>query len=85
MAVRALFLRGMGHKIKISDSIKTHAIRNVDSARVSVPGIIRKNDEQSGPSYIWRTPLKLTASYWESAWNLTFRSPLLIKHFFIIN
>ncbi|KAI0805936.1 protein phosphatase methylesterase [Irpex lacteus] len=46
--------------------IKTHAIRNVDSARISVPGIIKKNETESGPPYIWRTPLRLTAPYWTS-------------------
>ncbi|CAL1713614.1 unnamed protein product [Somion occarium] len=47
--------------------VMTHAIRNVESARVSIPGIIIPNpDPSSGPAYLWRTPLRLTAPYWSS-------------------
>ncbi|KAI0688220.1 Alpha/Beta hydrolase protein [Cytidiella melzeri] len=44
---------------------KTQAIRNSESARVSVPSIVKKNEGESGPAYIWRTPLRLTAPYWD--------------------
>ncbi|KAI0084128.1 protein phosphatase methylesterase [Irpex rosettiformis] len=46
--------------------IRTHVIRNVDSARISVPSIIMKNVGTSEPPYIWRTPLRITAPYWDS-------------------
>jgi len=49
--------------------VKTNALRNPDSARVSVPGIIKPAppDAQPGtPAYIWRTPLRTTAAYWTS-------------------
>ncbi|KAI0346301.1 protein phosphatase methylesterase [Trametopsis cervina] len=46
--------------------IKTHAIRNVNSARISVPGIIKKNSGTTGPAYLWRTPLRQTSPYWNT-------------------
>ncbi|KAJ3557579.1 hypothetical protein NM688_g1402 [Phlebia brevispora] len=48
--------------------VKTNAIRNVTSARISVPGIIVKNPSPSptSPEYLWRTPLRSTAPYWTS-------------------
>ena len=50
-------------------SVNTHTIRNPTSARVSVPAIIVPAPEGSPPStpaYLWRTPLRSTAAYWNS-------------------
>jgi len=44
--------------------IKTHAIRNPTSARVSVPGILTPSVSGNPPPYRWRTPLQDTAPYW---------------------
>ncbi|KAI0689084.1 protein phosphatase methylesterase [Cerioporus squamosus] len=49
--------------------VKTNTIRNPASARVSVPGIIvpaPPGSPASSPAYLWRTPLRSTASYWTS-------------------
>ncbi|KAI0075243.1 protein phosphatase methylesterase [Panus rudis PR-1116 ss-1] len=47
--------------------VKTHAIRNAESARISVPGIIVPNpNPNASPAYLWRTPLRATAPYWTS-------------------
>lgn len=46
--------------------VRTHAIRNLDSARVSVPSIIVPNPSSKGPAYLWRAPLRATAPYWTS-------------------
>ncbi|THG99746.1 hypothetical protein EW026_g2675 [Hermanssonia centrifuga] len=47
--------------------VKTNAIRNPDSARVSVPAIIVPNPVPTQqPPYLWRTPLHSTAPYWTS-------------------
>ncbi|KAJ3479065.1 hypothetical protein NLI96_g9328 [Meripilus lineatus] len=47
--------------------IKTHAIRNSESARVSIPAIITPNPIPSvSPAHVWRTPLAFTAQYWTS-------------------
>jgi len=48
--------------------IKTHAIRNPDSARVSVPSIIVQNPNPEPGSFpwVWRTSLRATAPYWTS-------------------
>lgn len=55
------------HKFR---SIKTHAIRNVSSARVSVPSIVVQNPSpQPGEfPWKWRTSLHATAPYWTSAY-----------------
>ncbi|KAK7689876.1 hypothetical protein QCA50_006515 [Cerrena zonata] len=46
---------------------KTHVIRNIESARVSIPGVIVPNPNSSAqPAYLWRTPLHTTAPYWTS-------------------
>ncbi|CCM04673.1 uncharacterized protein FIBRA_06859 [Fibroporia radiculosa] len=49
--------------------IKTHALRNTDSARISVPAIIKPappDAPQGTPAYVWRTPLHSTSPYWTS-------------------
>ncbi|KAG7087681.1 hypothetical protein E1B28_013629 [Marasmius oreades] len=48
--------------------VTTKAIRNPNSARVSIPGIIVSSNSSSltTPPYIWRTPLRSTAPYWTS-------------------
>ncbi|KAI0951613.1 hypothetical protein AcW1_008616 [Taiwanofungus camphoratus] len=49
--------------------VKTNALRNPDSARVSIPAIIKPAppDAPVGtPAHIWRTPLRSTAPYWTS-------------------
>ena len=47
-------------------SVKTHAIRNVASARVSIPGILVPSFSGNPPPWRWRTPLEDTAPYWTS-------------------
>ncbi|KIJ50938.1 hypothetical protein M422DRAFT_27064 [Sphaerobolus stellatus SS14] len=42
--------------------VSTNAIRNIQSARVSVPSILAP----SGKGYKWRTPLRSTASWWSN-------------------
>jgi len=44
--------------------IKTHAIRNQKSARISVPSILTPSVSGNPPAYRWRTPLEDTAPYW---------------------
>lgn len=49
--------------------VKTNAIRNPHSARVSVPAIIKPapDDAPVGtPAHVWQAPLRLTAPYWTS-------------------
>ncbi|OCH94861.1 protein phosphatase methylesterase [Obba rivulosa] len=49
--------------------VKTNAIRNPNSARVSIPPIIIPAPSDalpSTPAYVWRTPLRSTAPYWTS-------------------
>ena len=49
-------------------SVITNAIRNINSARVSVPSIIALSTSESPTlQYQWRTPLRSTAPYWSSA------------------
>ena len=47
-------------------SVKTHAIRNVVSARVSIPAILVPSVSGTPPPWKWRTPLEETAPYWTS-------------------
>jgi len=51
-----------------SCSVNTKTVRNPNSARVSVPGIIKPSESTSPgiPPFVWRTPLRLTAPYWRS-------------------
>lgn len=46
-------------------SVNHNTIMNVNSARVSIPAIFRR-DENAFPPYQWRTPLRSTAPYWKS-------------------
>ncbi|KAF8645856.1 hypothetical protein AX16_007514 [Volvariella volvacea WC 439] len=48
--------------------INTKAIRNVNSARISIPSIIKPtpSDSKLIHPYTWRTPLRSTAPYWTS-------------------
>ncbi|PCH42579.1 protein phosphatase methylesterase [Wolfiporia cocos MD-104 SS10] len=49
--------------------VRTNAIRNPDSARVSIPAIIKPappDSPLSSPAFVWRTPLRSTAPYWTS-------------------
>jgi len=46
--------------------LKTNAVRNPLSARVSVPATIQPAPEGTSPPWIWRTPLRSTAPYWTS-------------------
>ncbi|KAH8834177.1 Alpha/Beta hydrolase protein [Flagelloscypha sp. PMI_526] len=46
--------------------VKTKTIRNPTSARIAVPGIFIPNpNPDSTPPFVWRTPLRSTAPYWE--------------------
>ena len=47
-------------------SVKTHAIRNLASARVSIPAILVPSVSGNPPPWRWRTPLEDTAPYWTS-------------------
>ncbi|KAL5525829.1 hypothetical protein ACEPAG_7166 [Sanghuangporus baumii] len=46
--------------------VANHTIRNPLSARISVPSLIIPSTSNTGLKYIWRTPLRSTAPYWES-------------------
>jgi len=61
--------------------VTTKTIRNPTSARISIPGIVEPSPTSSSnpnpdPSYIWRTPLRSTAPYWQS-WFLGLSSSFL--------
>ncbi|KAF9650188.1 protein phosphatase methylesterase [Thelephora ganbajun] len=43
---------------------RTHAIRNVTSARISIPTILVPSVSGNPPPWKWRTPLEDTAPYW---------------------
>ncbi|KAI0259130.1 protein phosphatase methylesterase [Gloeopeniophorella convolvens] len=56
----------------VSDAIEwhitAHQIRNIASARVSVPSLIVPTPEPRAPrarAFTWRTPLRTTGPYWE--------------------
>ncbi len=49
-------------------SINAHQIRNITSARVSVPSLVIPTPEPRARGirpFIWRTPLRTTGLYWE--------------------
>lgn len=46
--------------------VKTNVIRNLQSARVSVPGLIMPSRSPNEPPYVWRTSLRATAPSWTS-------------------
>lgn len=50
----------------VCPSVKTHAIRNVMSARISIPAILVPSISENPPPWRWRTPLEETAPYWTS-------------------
>jgi len=43
--------------------LATHAVRNPESARVSIPSILRKPTIEGG-EWTWRTPLQKTSPFW---------------------
>jgi len=43
-----------------------HTIRNLTSARISVPSLFVPSPPNYTPRFLWRTPLRSTAPYWES-------------------
>jgi hypothetical protein len=47
-------------------SVKTNAIRNLTSARISIPAILVPSTSGNPPPWRWRTPLESTAPYWTS-------------------
>jgi protein phosphatase methylesterase 1 len=49
-------------------SINAHQIRNITSARVSVPSLVIPTPEPRARgmrAFVWRTPLRTTGPYWE--------------------
>ena len=49
-------------------SITAHQIRNINSARVSVPSLVIPTPEPRARgvrAFVWRTPLRTTGPYWE--------------------
>jgi len=49
-------------------SITAHQIRNITSARVSVPSLVIPTPDPRGRgarAFTWRTPLRTTGPYWE--------------------
>ena len=49
-------------------SINAHQIRNITSARVSVPSLViptREPRPRGMRAFVWRTPLRTTGPYWE--------------------
>jgi len=47
------------------NSITSHTIRNVESAKISVPSQLAKIESKTGTKYIWRTNLSASEKYWE--------------------
>jgi len=52
-------------KEAIEWSITSHTIRNVESAKISVPSQLAKIEGKTGVKYIWRTNLSASEKYWE--------------------
>jgi len=46
-------------------SITSHTIRNIESAKISVPSQLRKISGKTGDRYIWRANLTASEKYWE--------------------
>jgi len=44
-------------------SVKVGSLRNIESARASVPSTLKFDDERE--CYVWRTPLEKSESYWK--------------------
>ena len=62
-------------------SINAHQIRNITSARVSVPSLVIPTPEPRARgmrAFVWRTPLRTTGPYWEGVL-LSLRLPRNIK------
>ena len=58
-------------------SITASQIRNITSARVSVPSLVIPTPEpraRGARAFVWRTPLRTTGPYWEGVL-LSFRLP----------
>jgi hypothetical protein len=54
--------------VNILRSINAHQIRNITSARVSVPSLVIPTPEprvRGMRAFVWRTPLRTTGPYWE--------------------
>lgn len=45
--------------------IRTHLIRNMESARVSVPPLLTPASQSPSPQYSWRTDLAATKPFWD--------------------
>ncbi|KAG0227346.1 Protein with carboxyl methyl esterase activity [Actinomortierella wolfii] len=46
--------------------VKSGTVRNIESARVSFPGMVVQSTESTGePIYVWRTDLLASEKYWE--------------------
>lgn len=45
-------------------SVRSKTIRNVESARISVPGYLKAETTDEGTKYVWITDLAFTAPYW---------------------
>ncbi|GAU18964.1 hypothetical protein TSUD_229550 [Trifolium subterraneum] len=54
--------------VEIEWSVRAGTLRNVDSARVSVPATIKYDDSRK--CYVYRTELEKTEQYWKG-WSLT--------------
>jgi len=46
--------------------VANHTILNPTSARISVPSLFVPSSSNKPPKFVWRTPLRSTAPYWES-------------------
>ena len=54
--------------LNVLRSINAHQIRNITSARVSVPSLVIPTPEPRAHgtrAFVWRTPLRTTGPYWE--------------------
>lgn len=47
-------------------SLRTNALRNMESAKLSIPSQLRPLE--SGDGFEWRTPLELSADFWKVSW-----------------
>lgn len=62
-----VWINGDGESLLINISITSGAVRNLASARVSVPSLLVPQPDRADGSQevVWRTDLVATAPYWE--------------------
>ncbi len=64
--VHMLYTYVVGDEVMFFISVTNHTILNPTSARISVPSLFVPSSSNKPPNFVWRTPLRSTAPYWES-------------------